>query len=214
MILSLGRRYIFIHIPKTGGTSFASALEGRAMADDILVGDTPKARRRKARLSQFTTHGRLWKHSTLADIDGLPGTDRLDDMFLVTLVRNPWDRLVSYYSWAKGQTFNHPAVAAAKSLTFKDFLRDKPVCAALQRSPARTYLTDATGTARQALFARIEHVDDDLTPFWDHLGFRLDLSHLNRSDRGKDYRDYYDDALKSHVRHLLAEDIDRFEYLY
>jgi len=40
MIISLGRKYIFVHIPKTGGTSLALALEGKAMKDDVLVGDT------------------------------------------------------------------------------------------------------------------------------------------------------------------------------
>ena len=43
MIISRGRGYIFVHIPKTGGTSMAAALEARAMKDDILIGDTEKA---------------------------------------------------------------------------------------------------------------------------------------------------------------------------
>ena len=43
MIISLGRKYIFVHAPKTGGTSMALALEGRAMKDDIMLGDTPKS---------------------------------------------------------------------------------------------------------------------------------------------------------------------------
>ena len=75
MIISRGRNYIFVHIPKTGGTAMAAALERRAMADDILVGDTPKARRRRGRLKGLATAGRLWKHSTLADIDGLVTRD-------------------------------------------------------------------------------------------------------------------------------------------
>ena len=77
MILSRGRRYVFVHIPKTGGTSLARALEARAMKDDILIGDTPKARARRRRQAGLTARGRLWKHSTLADIEGLlPQEDR------------------------------------------------------------------------------------------------------------------------------------------
>lgn len=71
MILSRGRRYIFIHIPKTGGTALTLALEARAMKDDILIGDTPKAKARHARQRGLKSAGRLWKHATMADIAGL-----------------------------------------------------------------------------------------------------------------------------------------------
>ena len=43
MIYSPKHGYIFIHIPKTGGTSMALALESRAGKDDLMLGDTPKA---------------------------------------------------------------------------------------------------------------------------------------------------------------------------
>lgn len=214
MIVSEGRRLIFIHIPKTGGTSLAAAYETRAMADDILVGDTPKARARRKRLDRLKPRGRLWKHSTLADIDGLPGTADLDAMFLITMVRNPWDRMVSYYSWARAQSFQHPAIATAKSLDFKGFLFDPGVSASLEAAPARHYTTDADGFERKAVFARLEYLDRDLIPLWDHLGFRLDLDRLNTSERRSDYRNYYDQDAADHVATVMAEDVARFNYRF
>ena len=71
MIISHGWRYIFVHEPKTRGTSMTLALEAGAKADDIMIGDTPRAKRRRKRLADLTPAGRLWKHSTLRDIVGI-----------------------------------------------------------------------------------------------------------------------------------------------
>ncbi|MEO1640376.1 MAG: sulfotransferase family 2 domain-containing protein, partial [Pseudomonadota bacterium] len=136
MIISAKRQFVFVHIPKTGGTSLMQAYEDRAAADDILIGDTPKARRRKRRLASLNAPGRLWKHSALADVDGLYPPDA----FVVTLVRNPWDRMVSYYHWLRVQTFSHPAVRAVKSLSFADFLRDPGVQRSIRENPYSSYV--------------------------------------------------------------------------
>ena len=82
MIISRGRGYIFVHIPKTGGTAMALALEARAMKDDILIGDTPKARPRRKRQAALQGAGRIWKHSTLADIEGIVAREELDDFLI------------------------------------------------------------------------------------------------------------------------------------
>ncbi|HSF65644.1 MAG TPA: sulfotransferase family 2 domain-containing protein, partial [Paracoccaceae bacterium] len=118
MIISRGRHFILVHIPKTGGTALTLALEGRARADDILIGDTPKARARSGRLRGLRAAGRIWKHATLADIDGLVTGAEVADFFTLTLVRNPWDRAVSYYHWLRAQSFAHPAVGLAKTHDF------------------------------------------------------------------------------------------------
>ena len=215
MILSRGRRFIFVHIPKTGGTALTLALEARAMKDDILIGDTPKARARKARLNGVKSHGRLWKHSTLSDIAGLATDAEIAGFFTVTLVRNPWDRAVSYYHWLRDQGFAHPAVGLAKSLTFSGFLNHPQTRTALTLWPYGAYMRDRSGQERASLFARLEHLDTDLAPFEAHLGFRLTpLRIANSSDRTRDWRACYNDADAALVAGISAADIARFGYRF
>ena len=213
MIISRGRRYIFVHIPKTGGTAMSLALEARAMADDILIGDTPKAVRRRRRLKGLQTSGRLWKHAGLRDIDGLVGADELDDFCIFTLVRNPWDRLVSYYHWLRIQRFAHPAVDLARSLDFAAFLRHPGVAASIQGAPYASYVCDSTGQERCDVFIRLENLQQDLAPVEAHLGFAISLDEsVNKSPRKPDFRAYYTAETHDLVGRICATDIARFGY--
>ncbi|WP_158968720.1 sulfotransferase family 2 domain-containing protein [Chachezhania sediminis] len=214
MIVSPGRGYVFVHIPKTAGTAMALALEARAMKDDILVGDTPKARRRKRRLKGLATTGRLWKHSRLSDIGGLLKPGELERLFAFTLVRNPWDRTVSYYHWLKGQTFTHEAVRLAQQLDFEAFVLHPHTRATLAGSPAVAYMRRIDGSEQCAAYIRIEHLEEDAAPLWAHLGFRLDLPRANASDRHADYRAYYSDAAAAAIASACATDIARFGYTF
>jgi len=215
MIISRGRRYIFVHIPKTGGTALSLALEARAMKDDILIGDTPKARRRRGRLKGLQGAGRLWKHSRLRDIAGVVSEAEMAEFFVLTLVRNPWDRMVSYYHWLQQQGFDHVAVGLAKSLEFSDFLRDEHIQASIGAADYASYVSDGAGVDRCDLFARIEHLSDDLSPFEAHLGFQIGaLERVNTSPRKADYRGYFTDEDAAIVARICAEDIKRFDYRF
>ncbi len=214
MIISPGRRYIFVHIPKTGGTSLAQALEARAKKDDILIGDTEKARRRQRRVQGLQAAGRLWKHSTLADIDGVVSGEDIAEWFCFTLVRNPWDRMVSYYHWLQNQSFDHPAVGLAKSMNFSEFLHAPHVKDAFASNHAATYMTTSRGEHCADLYIRLEHFEQDVEPLWSHLGFRLEMPHLNRSDRESDYRSLYSAADAEQLAALCAKDIARFGYTF
>lgn len=212
MIISRARRFIFVHIPKTGGTALSLALEARAAKDDILIADTPKARARRGRLHGMVSAGRLWKHSTLADIAGVVTEAEVAGFFTVALVRNPWDRMVSYYHWLRVQGFAHPAVGLAKSHDFSGFLNHPHTLTALRLWPYAAYLRDRAGVERASCLIRLEHLAADIAPFEAHLGFRLTLGHANASDRARDWRRYYSCADAELVAEACAPDIVRFGY--
>lgn len=215
MIISRGRRFIFVHAPKTGGTSLAAALEARAMKDDILIGDTPKALRRRKRLKGLTARGRLWKHSRLSDIEGIVSPGEMHDLFVFTLVRNPWDRMVSYYHWLRAQDFDHPAVALSRAMDFHGFLNAAPTRAALRAEGYAAYIRLADGTERCDAFVRLEHLEADLAPVEAHLGFSLGpIPRLNASVRSGDHRHAYSAEDAKLVGELFADDVARFGYRF
>ncbi|SMX32140.1 Sulfotransferase family protein [Actibacterium lipolyticum] len=191
----------------------ALALEARAKADDILIGDTPKAVKRRHRLKDVQVSGRLWKHSRLSDIYGLVAQEQVADYFTFTLVRNPWDRMVSYYHWLRGQGFEHPAVRLAKAHDFSAFLNHPHTQASFRTETFGSYMLDQKGQEQCGAFIRLEHLADDIAPLEAHLGFTLDIPHENASDRDG-YHGYYSDDDAGMLAKLCAEDIERFGYSF
>lgn len=214
MIISRGRGYIFVHIPKTGGTAMGLALEERAMADDIMIGDTPKALKRRSRVKGIKTKGRLWKHSTLADAEGLITRAEMAQFFTFTLVRNPWDRMVSYYHWLRGQTFDHPAVRLAGAKGFSGFLNDPTIQHSFRHNPYASYLTDGAGVVHASHYIRLEHLAQDMEPLAAHLGFALRLPHANQSARPRDWRGFYTEADAETLGEVCAADIAAHGYRF
>lgn len=185
------------------------------MRDDVIVADTPKGRARAARQKRIKTAGRLWKHATLADLEGLITPAEIEALFILTLVRNPWDRVVSYYHWLRTQRFGHPAVALAKTRDFSTFLNDPQTRESLGRWPYGASVRDGAGVERARLMARIEALEEDLSPFEAHLGFRIaPLPRANESARPRDWRGHYSADDAALVARLCAEDVSRFGYRF
>jgi len=191
----------------------ALALEDRAMKDDIMLGDTPKALRRRGKVKDVQTAGRLWKHSKLSDLNGLINPSELDELFVFTMVRNPWARMVSYYHWLQVQSFDHPAVTTAKSVGFDGFLNTPHIAHSIKSNDAQSYVSFPNVNVNPC-FIRLEHLAEDTMPLTQHLGFSLDLPHVNASTSVSDYREFYSPQSESLVAEICGADIQKFGYSF
>ena len=134
------------------------------------------------------------------------------DLFTFTLVRNPWDRMVSYYYWLRAQSFSHPAVGLAKSSTFDAFLNAPLTASTFRSNPYSSYMTDSVGTVHADLYIRLEHLEEDAARLNEHLGFAIEMPVANQSKRPNDWRELYSDVNVELVAKLCAPDIAAHGY--
>jgi hypothetical protein len=97
-------RLLFLHVPKTGGSYVAGALEGilGARAVDFSASDDPRERRGHAALRSFAG----------------------DELFTLAFIRHPlsWYRSFWSYRMRRGWRMDHPLDRAARSEDFNEFV--------------------------------------------------------------------------------------------
>jgi chondroitin 4-sulfotransferase 11 len=197
MVISDRVRCIFIHIQKTGGASIEALLK----ENDDTVGPSLHQGRR---------------HMFASEVRTLAGPDRWDRYFKFAFVRNPWDRLVSWY---------HMCVQVQTPNPFSQYVREHAPTfeAFVMRTTTgmgkRTtynqldYLTDERGVLLVDFVGRYEALDRDFAHVRERLGLSSGLPHVNRSAH-RHYRDYYTDEMRATVAKRFARDIDCFGYTF
>jgi|19_taG_2_1085344.scaffolds.fasta_scaffold00919_7 hypothetical protein len=190
MLLSHKHKFIFIHIPKTGGTSIKRAL--------LPYSDVENRDESKHKTSVF------WKKQL--------GKKTWKSYFKFVFVRNPWDRMVSrrYY-----QMFvNGDEKARDRGLAFKDFeefLGSDRSRLVINQS---RYFHNKFGKNMVDFVGRFENFQEQFDQVCDKIGIdKIELSHLNSSPRGE-YRQYYNDKTKKIVEKACKDDIMRYGYKF
>jgi Sulfotransferase family len=198
------RRLLFVHIQKTGGTSVTRLLldaipDGRVQGGPQQHVTLPRVLKREPELAGYWTFG---------------------------FVRNPWARMVSWWSrindnqaqaaaggsgaaaWLEKTTFRR-AVAAMPD--FDTFIAKAPEEWEVFRRPQVRWLTSPT--RRADFVGRTETLTADIRAVFARFDLPLpdELPRSNPSNHD-DYHDYYTDATRARVGEIFAQDIATFGY--
>jgi Sulfotransferase family len=164
-MISHKKRFIFVHIYKTGGTSVTHALIQHARVSEQLAVRYPPTRAFVNCVNLvfgLADEGNRWltgahKHSTAAEFRTLLGPDVYDQYFTFAFVRNPWSWQCSQYYYIRAST-NHRDHKLACRLSFKEFLRhqveNKTRC-------QLDFLTDTDGNEIVDKIGRYESIQKD-----------------------------------------------------
>jgi len=194
MSLSKEHKSIFIHIPKNGGTSVCEALG-------------------MGKSYHYTYRWYNEEHP-----------DKWAQWFKFAIVRNPWDRLVSCYEYAKaeesywhnniGKKLNpHPDFELIKRISFKETVdilhkyRGHRILRHAGWLPQVHWLWNDT-LKKESVVDEIYRLED-LSPL--EKRFNIKLKKINATNK-KNYKEYYTPELVDKVSEIYAKDINLLKY--
>ena len=181
-------KFIFIHIPKTGGTSIECCLTSNAWddRDKYCVGEQ--------KLTHITLQQAMEKWPDCRDY------------FKFTFVRNPWDRLLSSYLHSK-------KYLKRKHKSLESYIKYGPTHSwSTHVEPQTSFIKDWGGLVAMDFIGRFENLKDDFGKVCKKIGVSSELHHHVFRTEHKHYSEYYDSYLKDYVSKKYREEIEYFNY--
>ena len=205
-MISHKHKCIFIHIPKTAGTSIHR----------IFNYTIPKP--------YVDDQNRERDHFTA--VDYRENMSNYNEYFKFTLTRNPWDKLVSEYLFFKrgSEVYKHqlPRIIDTKNITFTEFI------VKLQNTnfngyshydkshyiPQVDYMLDENYNKIIDFIGKFENLQEDINIICDKIGLaQKKLPHINKTEH-KYYTEYYNNETREIVAEKYAKDIEYFGYKF
>ncbi len=218
MLLSLSHRFLFVHVPKTAGSSLHDTLLPYAVAPPRSLWRS-LTRRLPVVESPGRAHFRI--HDSAAMIRAKLSPAVWDGLLTFAVVRDPFEHAVSHFEYMK--QYRSPRIAARfAQMPFADYLNyrlapRRPWDRLFARLPDQAhFLTDTTGHLIVRRLLRFERLAEDYAALAEDLDLPVkELPRINptraRSDR-RPIASYYDTRTIDQVRRLHGRDFDLFGY--
>ncbi|KPA18985.1 Carbohydrate sulfotransferase, 8-13 [Candidatus Magnetomorum sp. HK-1] len=206
MLISHLLKCIFIHIPKTGGSSMDRVLQKADPKAIRIINDLPA-----------TYQLPKGKHCFAIDLKKYFQKEIWDNYFKFAFIRNPFERLVSWYHMCvQRPDEEYRKYVLKNTINFEDFI--KKINSFTGRAEMISYnQTDYTVDYEQKnildFIGRFENIKEDFEYVSERIGIDVKLIHFNKSDH-KHYRNYYSENTKIIVEEIFKKDFDHFNFSY
>ena len=184
---------LFIHIPKCAGVSIENFFGWKGL-----------------------------RHETLQPYANENPIELLESCFKFVFVRNPWDRMVSWYFKHSGELYEPKTKEGFLSWVKQGMPNHWKV---VDKTDWRERNWDGSNDALSSLdflendknieidfIGKVETIDEDMKTICEKLNINYNkLSHTNKSNRNH-YREYYDEDAKKIVEERLERDLLFFPY--
>lgn len=206
-------KFIFIHIPKCGGTSIEhKLLNFHGISNERLknIYANLTLHEKQEYCLYYIQDGIYVQHRKINEYE-----DYIEkNFFTFTFVRNPWDKFLSEYHYIKKFNGCRCSEFAEKFPTFKHFVINDGIrcCYLAHDIPQVDFVMDAETQKQTNFVGRFENLQNDFNIVCDKIGIpHLPLSHKNKG-KHIHYAEYYDDETKEIVAKKYAKDIKYFGY--
>ena len=209
MIVSSKKKFIFIHIPKTAGTSLKIVLKKYGASKGIL--NFLVRRFHKNGLAKFLYCLRTYDaHTSIKDLYKLIPTRCIQSYFKFCVVRNPYERLVSFYFHILKEKHHpwHQKIASYGS--FEVLVNNLEV---VNEPSQLSYIRNEQGKLEIDQIIYYESLTLQLPLLSKQLGFSIHIPHENKS-KHNNWKEYYTPALRDKVYTFYQEDFVAFNYPY
>jgi hypothetical protein len=221
--------YVHVAIPKTGTTSTVRALhtlhkrEGGSL-ELVKEKITPEFRAEHGLEALGDPQPGRAKHLSAAQLQLILGEEEFGRCFTFSVVRNPWERMVSHYNFTHVKSEPSPEEKLARGtkrsfhdLEFEPWLDIIAVRHLKGRGP-RSQLSKLIGPNGEILvdhIGRLSHLQGTLDVLCEHLSVEpVSVLQVNPSARSKSYADYYDDRTRDIVAEIHRVDIEHFGFTF
>jgi hypothetical protein len=191
MIISHIKKLVFIHVQRTGGTSFSNILR-QELVDDIET---------------FSQHC----NAMMVDADFF---EKYSDYYKFGFTRNPWERILSWYSLIY---MNDQKSMAEERIRLEKFIEYDLAADFTNHSfyyNTLDYFINKNGDLVADKIFRFENINNEIRTIANQFKLNLIETPVVNVTSPKDYREYYTDKSRTLIAQKCKKDIEYFNYTF